>query len=474
MPTNKKNILFAVLYFVIVYIVGKLAFSYIAPFGKALTYKYTQDLPTTDSFISLDRSANKLTMQGTIIKTKSTRFSLPIPKNLSNIKVHMAYKSGQSEIKLGVRGDESSPFVYRSLYFAPLVGISWDKVEENGLMLYQKNRQFTKIGDMLKNLSQDKKLGTYMVDPATIIQAIYPKEAKPVATIITTPIRGGATIQILHTGGDLRIKLNKQDINMYEGEDILHLTLTLNGTKVKEATIGDDGIKDKSSSKTAPQQGEITVTAAKPGVYQLELAYDSQGADSYVSRIEINQKRVIFAGGFLAYGGVATTVYADSPKLTANTSWESSVQDLRLDDKADLPVKEIKTKYEFDLNKLSPGKKQGELYKIAVPKGNMSLSTTGYLSFSQESYFDPSTISRSQALNSFETPTSITENFDYILTTLPPTTKDGDWTVSDLLLSSSDYQLKGDKIFFELAIPELDKHGGTLEISALDLTLISK
>lgn len=453
------------------FIVLCLLLKFVAPFGKVSTYNFSQTLPGAENFLSLNKTDDKLEFGGMILKNKNTRFSLNNQKDLKDIKFHLAFKPGQKEIKIGIRGQESAPFVYKTLFFDPLNALKWNKIEENGLVLYQKNKEFDTIESFLNKIPADKKIGTYQIDTNKLVPMIFSKEKGN--TVIDTPIRGNATAYILSTDGDLNIKVSKQDINMYDGNDSLTITLSLDGTKIQETNIGDDGFADKSKNQTKVQVGNINVSNAKSGVYKLDFKFDSAGNDSYLSKIEINSSKVIFGGSVLVWNSTPTSFYTDSSKITTSTSWAESIQNLKVDDKADLAIKDIKNKFDFNLAQIMKGKPEDELYKITSPKGNVNFGTSGYFSFSADSFFNPEII-KSQKLTASDTQADIEQNLDFVLTTVPQVKEDNYWLVSDLNLNPADYNLTGDKIFFSFEIPNLDKQGGSLELGEMTVSLTSK
>jgi hypothetical protein len=472
MQITKKTALYAALYIALVYLAGNLLLNYFAPYGKSVTNTFVNNLPGAETFTSLNKEDGKLELGGILLKTKSTRFSIKNIKDLNNVAVHLAYKPGQKEIKLGVRSNESDPFVYKSLFFDPINSLTWEKVEQDGLVLYQKEKTFDNVTSYLTNIPTDKKLATYQLDTNQLVPTMYPKSATG-KTIIATPIRGNATAYVLVTGGDLSLKVTKQDINMYEGNDALNITVSLAGTKVTEATVADDGFADKSKSQSAPQVTTVEVKNAKPGVYKVDFKFDSAGGDSVLTKLEFNQTKVVFGGSALLWNATPTTIYTMGQKVTTSTSWPESIQNLKVDDKADLAIKDIKNKFSFDLGKMVQGKPEGELYKVFSPKGNVNLGTDGYMAFSKDAYFDP-TLIKATPLTTADAQADIENTYDYILTTVAPAREVDYWLNSDLVLKAADMPLAGDKLFFELAIPEIDKQGGSLEIGGFNVTLNTK
>lgn len=440
---------------------------------KNSVYNFTSILPGTEPFQSIDKNTNKLNIGGVLLKNKVTRFNLETIDSLESVKLHMSYKPGQKEIKLGIRTNESEPFTYKSLFFDPINDLTWERVSQDGLTLYQKTKQFETVQDFLQNLPTDKKVGVYQINNNDLVPYLYPKsEQNQAKTIIDTPFRGNAIAYILVPGGNLNIRTTKQDMNMYEGEDTLNISLTKNGVKMGEATIGDDGFADKSKSQTAAQVQNLTLNDAKPGVYRVDFRFNSMGNDSVITNIEINQSKVVLSGSILTWNGQPATFFTASNKINASTMWLDAIQNLKVDDKADLTIKEVQTKFGFDLEKTIGNKPAGELYKITAPKGNINFEAT-YFSLSPESYFDPNII-KAQVLTANINKIEMEKDFDFILTSWTPKPKEDYWQVSDLDLNIDQFKSDSKKIFFSLEVPDLDRQGGSLEIRELTVSLVSK
>ncbi len=471
MTLNKTGLYASILAFITIVVMG-IALRYFGPFGRNSIYEFKPTLPNTESFLSLNKTGDKLELGGLLLKNKVTRFSLDNQKYLKDIKVALNYKPGQKEIKIGVRANETDPFIYKSLFFDPINSLSWAKIQSNGMTLFQKTKQFDSIPAFLSQLTPDKKVGLYQINVNDLIPFIYPN-LKQTNTVITAPIRGNATMYVLVSKGDLNIKVSKQDLNMTDGADSLSLSLSLNNIKVTEANIPDDGFADRSKSKTAAQTTSLSVPKAKPGVYKLDIKFDSAGNDGLISKIEVNQAKVVFGGSVLIWNGAPTAFYTFDPKIVTSTSWADAIQNLKVDDKADLAIKDIKNKFNFDLAKTMKGKPAEEIYKVFSPKGNINFGTGSYFSFNPDTYFDPKII-KAQVLNTNSVQADIEKNLDFILTTLNPNKEQDYWLMSELNFNPADFQLKGDKIFFSLEVPDLDKQGGSLELGGLTVTLISK
>ena len=467
---SRKNIYLAVLFGAA--LLSILFYRYFAPFGKEVRYSFVKTLPGTEAINSASyTSGQPMHLDTELIKTKVSRFSVQVnPKTFNNINVNFKFRPGQNEIVLGVRGDEKQAFYYQPLFLASLQDITWKSLTQNGLTLYQKVSTYANISDFLKNPPKGKKVGLYHVDQNVFMPTVAAKDNG--RTLISTPLRGDHTLYIQVASKTLDIKVAKQDINMYAGEDRLKVRL-FNGNKlVMEKVIGDDGITDKSQIKAPPAETEIKVNNIDPGVYRLELISDSEGSDFQITKIDINQKKVVFSNHMFFLGSKPTNLYTSAPKITLETAHDTSVQTVQLNNAVDLPVTKASQKYPFDLSKMS-SKDKNDLYHLYSPNNDLIVTGEGYYAFSPDSFFTPNIINAVN-LTDFVDSTEISNGVDYILTTLSPVKSEDGWLVSTANINPRNISLAKDNVFFSLEIPDLDKHGGSLEINTFDVTVTDK
>jgi hypothetical protein len=162
--------------------------------------------------------------------------------------------------------------------------------------------------------------------------------------------------------------------------------------------------------------------------------------------------------------------FASSNKLTITAGADSNLQTLKVNDKTDLQIKKSKEKGTVDLTKIE--KKVNDLFKITSPKSNLTFGSDGVYAITADGYFLPAIVN-SVELDDFADFEEISQNVDYILTTLPPV-KSGDWIQANVTIDPKLISIVKDSVFFSLEIPELDKHGGSLEIANLDIILKDK
>jgi len=138
------------------------------------------------------------------------------------------------------------------------------------------------------------------------------KEIKATVPLIPA-IRGGGTIYILSkTEEPFDIEIYKQDLNQYQGEDVLNLTLIFPEGQVIRAVIEDDGYTGKPGTPGGIQKA--TLHARGSGIYTLIL----QGSgDTVVRGVVAPGKKAVVSGRLFLYG--AHKVYfmtGDSDNIT--------------------------------------------------------------------------------------------------------------------------------------------------------------
>ena len=179
--------------------------------------------------------------------------------------------------------------------------------------------------------------------------------------------------------------------------------------------------------------------------------------DSVITKIEVNQERAVFNKNIFILGDKPSKFWTNSNKIYVSTWHESSLQTLMLNGSKELKLTESQTTQPFDLGAESGETKPNTLYQIESPLNDIIVETDGYFTFNPESFFNPDVI-RTKDINTV----SDLNDYDYVLTTVSKAQKDGEWLVSDLLFSPTDFRLDGKNLYFSLEIPELAKYGGEL------------
>ena len=348
-------------------IIGFLAFRYIAPFGKIVNFRFTSKLPGAQqaTVFSPDPAKGSILQIPTqIITTSITKLQLKLPQGkIETIKTALKFKPNINEVIIGIRGNEKDDFLYQPLYRDTFRDFNWNKVEDSGLTLWQKEKKFNNLKDFIDNPPLDKTIASYYLNPDKLqeLRSDTDKKVKDARTIIETPLRGSHSLLIKIDQGPLILKVIKQDINNYDGEDKLKIKVSKEGKNLAEETIEDDGIIDANLLKLKQQEETITLEEIKPGIYEVNLTDESKNGDILIIKTEVNQSKVIFKNNIFPLGNTPTALWTDISSLNVMTVHDGGLQTVKLDGQYDLKIEQIDKRYSFDLAELTGSKAGGKI-----------------------------------------------------------------------------------------------------------------
>ena len=456
-------------------IIGFLAFRYIAPFGKIVNFRFTSKLPGAQqaTVFSPDPAKGSILQIPTqIITTSITKLQLKLPQGkIETIKTALKFKPNINEVIIGIRGNEKDDFLYQPLYRDTFRDLNWNKIEDSGLTIWKKEKKFNSLKDFIDNPPLDKIIAAYYLDLDKLqeLRSDTEKKAKDAKTVIEKPLRGNHSLLIRVDQSPLILKVIKQDINNYDGEDKLKIKVSKEGKSLAEETIEDDGIIDANRLKLKPQEETVTLEDIEPGIYQVDLIDESKSADILIIKIEVNQSKVIFKNNIFPLGNTPTALWTDISDLNVMTVHDGGLQTVKLDGQSDLKIEQIDKRYSFDLAELTGSKAGGKIYKLEAPKNDLMIGGDGYFSLSQEAFFLPEIV-KTEKLNDLEN----LDKVDYILTGYKLPKKEGDWFTAEAYFDLKDIKVDNDTLYFSLEVPQIAKYGGQLEIDYLDISLSDK
>lgn len=405
-----------------------------------------------------------------VINTSSVRFTLDVKsKELNSITARLKFKPGPKEIILGMRGNEKDKFIYKSFYHKFLQDNNWNKIEENGNTLYQKNKNFDSFSKLIAVPPDKNRIASYYINRSQLIQTVLEtdlgsKTTKPIN--VKTGLRGTHAFIVRVDEAPFILKLSKQDMNMYNGEDKYLVSISQEGQLIEEKSIPDDGFIGKEKLKKEPQSVEFTLDDIKPGIYEVLVKIGGRG-DSVITSIETNQSKMIIVNRVFTLFTNPITLYTNYSPITLRAEHKDFTQTVKLNDDIPLELESSKKNIVFDLETLVPDKKISDLYQLETPKTNVKFISSGYFSFSKDQYFDPEVIHATD----LSTVGSLDE-IDYIFTSVSEAQQEGDWLVSEVTFDSKDIKIdEEEKLYFNLAMPNLEKYSGELEIDSFDVDL---
>jgi hypothetical protein len=416
-----------------------------------------------DSFLSNNKH---ISFPAQVIKSNATRFFIDVGSTeIDSITARIKYKnpsSVPSEIKLGVRGSEKNKYFYKILYQKLLQNCNWGSISEAGTILYQKNKNYDSISDLINNLPEENKIAIYKSDWQTsLLKSTKQTSVSSIKKEID--LRGTHTFVIKVDKLPFVFKLSKQDYNARAGEDKYVISISKDGQIIEEKTIEDDGFTGKERLKKDPQSVEFKIDKINLGVYEVLAKFEGEGSDSIITSFETNQSKMVIKKTIYLWEDEPIVLYANNFPLALKIPSKNYLQTVKLDNNVDLLVEKENEKYTFDLASLSSG---NNLHKLEIPLPYIYFASSGYFAFSPEEYFDPEIPLYGVDLNMV----SSLDEIDYLLTSVPKARQEGDWLVNEITFDGKDIKIdENKKLYFSLEVPDLQKDGGQLEIESFDI-----
>lgn len=212
---------------------------------------------------------------------------------------------------------------------------------------------------------------------------------------IPLAIRGSAIVHLLPDSDTLRVRVQKRDLNIYEGEDVVVVRLLApDRTVVASVTIPDDGNAKKGGGERKVQTRVLSAAVTQPGVYRLHVML--QGTDQ-VFGFEANCRRFLIEGPmFLNDYTLSGEVYFLPPKGEFSTMAEAvhnpGVQKLSVYDGAGKVIDVLdlaKVKVPATFTAEAAQAERGKPWRIRVERQDVQIKIkgVGYWSTSADSFF---------------------------------------------------------------------------------------
>lgn len=163
-------------------------------------------------------------------------------------------------------------------------------------------------------------------------------------TRIPYSLRGDATISVL-TDSDLEIYFDKQDLNIYKGEDIYEIKISDQNGIIFYDILSDDGDteNDRMTNIQSYMQKIEAPKEKQPTMYTIQFRYIGDGSDAVIRNLFLNTKYVQMNGIHIAdrdndvAKNIITkpiTLYSLSGEISAKAAHDYSEQNILVNDES--------------------------------------------------------------------------------------------------------------------------------------------
>lgn len=351
-----------------------LLFSGIVPSGK-IAYS---GAPGDNFFIKKLAPAERLN-QGMIIGDPAY-FSLRTSRGFDNAQIVLEYekKGDLPIIELGVLADNRGNYSLKPVENKILDDLNWNKIIENNLTLYQRNKKFDSVGEFLSAPPASDEIAIYNHDfnrEYMIADYAPDKERR----VFDCQLRGPFKFFTYIKEEGLNFKFTISDLNKNKDEDGIDIDIYYGGKLIHEQHLEDDGIIGDSGRMEEGRDIAVRLDNLPEGVYKIEL---KAGDDIVTKKIETANKKMSFINKiWLADDNRSDLkIYTDSKFIAAQTINPGRLQKIKIGNN------ELGLKNTFDQERI---KTDYSLKEMVLEKDDVILAGDGIFAFSRDSFFNP-------------------------------------------------------------------------------------
>ncbi len=414
--------------------------------------------------------ARRFTVNGSRMASDQVVFTWKVPYGrFDRAEAVVRYRGDPEELLLGIKGGASKWLETKPVHCRMLNELPWDRIEEKGLTLFQRENAYATIHDFLGSRRAVIGQGMGRLSPSDLAAyyfdglPYYKEKAGEKARMldIGLNLRGAHKAIAYIDDGRLELSFDKYDLNMYEGGDNLSFNVFRKGENVYGATMKDDGDTAASYITSSPQGMSIALDGLQDGFYT--LVWDC-GPDVLFRDLRLSCKwasfldRVFMAQGEL-YGleRSGTVSLYTSARIMALETWHAeTLQEVSVDGVMTITLSEPGVPVTTDL--------ASGIKEIAVRNPNLLLNSPGFsFAVSRDSLLIPS----------YETfsPTLSLQGIDYIIANYSaPTMVDGAWE-RRIELDLKGREMDGNTLQLLITSPGLASSEVELDLISIELTL---
>lgn len=406
-----------------------------------------------------------------LIEKDLVYFSSPVKQNFSKVKVEIKFMDTIPQgynLKAGMKNKKEWSYVWKILYDPFYLSLETFNLtgKDDNIRIYSLNNSVTTpISSFLSSPPE----GSIIATDASVEINTRPDIAYRESTSSTGELRGSHTFYI-YTKGKLSLSVKKQDLNWYNGSDILDVKLYSSSNKlIKNITVPDDNNLGKDNNRGHLQTGTLE-SVVEEGIYKVVM---TGGDDILIKSVGLNSGNIVVQSPSLA--GISYTnatrfnLYTrlvKGDRLGFTTYHTEGLQTINIGHGSyskSLNINSVNEPHYIDL----PA--SNELYEIEVPKGDVMLKANGFFSFSSDSYFNPQPIKILPLQESIDW--LKINKVDYIIVSNSHEAKDGNWTIASTEFNLSDAYIENNALNFAISAPHLNKYNYSIPVDWIKIYL---
>ncbi len=375
------------------------------------------------------------------IEQEPVYFDVYLPRDFAKIDLEFTYKNFSNNlIEIGSQAGEYN-WDLQPLDNKIINQLTWPKLENNNIILFQREKKFKSLAEFLNNLPPVSEIAAYNynLDYDYKMENYQPTEQ---LSELDKVLNGGYEIftyiqeEDLYFEFDLaseEIEINSENTNLYVYDNL-----------------------DNNIAIFSPNNNKIVagLQGLPTDYYKLALS-----TNNFVQtkKIKTKQQYLSFVNGFDLVS--PAQLITESNNLTFLAATNDGLQKIKIDQE-NLNIEEIWQQYNLDFE---PGQKE-----VAIPKGNLQITGEGLFAFSQEQYFNP------LFKNLYKTTDLDKENINYIITQYDLPLSKNDFNINNISFDLHDKDFDNGKLRFIISVPGLSSSAQGVLLKNLNITLSRK
>lgn len=455
----------------------------LSPFGTTINYEtnFSSNLknvnvgdPFATSAIAVKDGEGGVCQIPTLTMTRDrVTFGIKTPYEiLDEMEFKIVYESDPGELLLGLMYPDEQMYHYYPIHNKTLNNLSWESIEKDGVMLFQKNETFESIQQFQDALPQfvkgenrqEESISSYYYSLEQPRDPNINEKRINEGIEIDTTLRGAQDLFVYVKDKPLEITFDKQDLNSIDGDDPLHVWVMRAGERVYSLRVPDDGNIKPDNRVSGPQEVRIEVPDLPEGNYEVKIGC---GNDLLLKDIKSRQKYLVFRDRVFVADhelykidpGKGTVVYADAQNVGLEIWHEEAIQTVTINSTQQVP---LATMGKVDVSVASPA----VLNSISIVESSMAVTGGGYFTFSADSYFNPTPIKVS-TFNKYFNPS----NSDYLIAGYTVPEQKENKYYQKIHINLNYFNISKNTLDFFLEAPDIESRGEEVVIDSIEIIL---
>ncbi len=388
-------------------------------------------------------------------------FFLHPHRDFDEIELEIVYKNNSVPIiELGgLASTKPEAYTFTSLENKIIDESNWDRIESDGQVLLQREKQFESIDEFLSDSSSRKTIATYRAELEQPYRDLQYQPTFKTQTIAAT-LRGHHEFKTYIKNEKLNFVFEYMDMNREDGQDPVSIVVfNEDGQPVTDAKEKDDGNISANAKPSELRRITLEREGLSEGVYKVVLNINR---DIFVRNIKTTQQHIaflnrVYLGDEVGYREPARSVsfWTNGKHPSFQTRNAEGVQVIKLAGEF-VEMNEPYVLYRASIPHFG-------VVPITVPKSNTEIFIDGMISFSSDQYFnpDPVRLLYNTDLDALEV--------DYIFAQYKKPEQRGDWNVAKASFKKDELLMDKKSWKITFSTPGIAELGASLQIKEINV-----